>query len=675
MTEASTKLPDGVDRPGFAISELPVWSQFLLVFLVGSVLGLLVPAAARWPEEWILPAEPWLTSYIEWLKSEATVFGIEFKEITRGIGDALKVPVKWAEYALYRGFKGIGLGPLPWVAVVAGVVIFAHWVGGWRLALLCLFSLLYIAFFNLWKDSMRTMTIVIVAVPMAAIIGVLLGILVTRSRIAARIFTPMFDLMQATPHMAYLAPVAALFALGPVTALIATVIFAMPPMARCTILGLQTVSSDVLESGQMSGCTRRQLLWKVALPSSKRTLMLGLNQVVMQTLAMVVIASIAGAQGLGHKLLYSLQQLRLGVAIEQGIAISLIAIVLDRITQGYANRETDHFATERPWHERHRHLLIFLPILVGSYILAEFFKDVRIPPSKWIWVSGEVKTVLFDAKQIARVLDQAIRDFNVVAFDYVNPVRDWATLYILLPIRDVFLWLPWPAFFGVVGLAAWKLGRWKIMVLCLALMASFTVTGFWEETMKTTYLVLVATILCILIGVPLGIWSARSERVANTVMPICDTLQTFPSFIYLIPAIMLFRIGDFANVFAIIPYAMVPAIRFTYLGLKRIPAVTVEAAMASGATRWQRLWKVELPIAIPEMMLGINQTIMMALAMTAITALIGSTDLGQEVVRSISTQNFGRGILAGLFIAALGIIGDRIIGAWAEARKKQLGIA
>ena len=504
----------------------------------------------------------------------------------------------------------------------------------------------------------------------------LLGIWVTRSRIVARIVTPMFDLMQATPHMAYLAPVAALFALGPVTALIATVIFAMPPMARCTILAL---ADRVLGRDRKRADVRlhasRQLLWKVALPSSKRTLMLGLNQVVMQTLAMVVIASIAGAQGLGHKLLYSLQQLRLGVAIEQGIAISLIAIVLDRLTQAYANRETDHFASARSWAYRHRHMLIFLVILVVSYIVAAYFRKMGVPPSKFVWGSGDAKQVLFDAKAIARVLDQAIRDFNVVAFPYINPIRDWCTLYILIPIRDFFLWLPWPVFFGVVGLAAWRLGRWPVFLLCLALMASFTVTGFWEETMKTTYVVLIAMILCVLIGVPLGIWAARSERVANIIMPICDTLQTFPSFIYLIPAIMLFRIGDFANVFAIIPYAVVPAIRYTYLGIKRIPAVTVEAAIANGATRWQRLWKVEMPIAIPEIMLGVNQTIMMALAMTAITALIGSTDLGQEVVRSISTQNFGRGILAGFFIAALGIIADRIIGAWAEQRKRQLGLA
>ena len=692
----------------------------------------------RWWPEWKIPAAEWLTEQIEWLKSEAMIFGIAFKDITRGIGEGLKAPVKWAEYVLYRGhpnlpwvwltiiaasaityfstlrngviaatvlmlpvflgyfgdavpaglvefpegitdgLKAIGAkrlaGPIPWLAIAAGVVLLGHWIGGWRLALLCFLTMVYLATFNVWKDTMRTMTIVVVAVPMAALVGVVLGIWVTRSHIAAKIITPIFDLMQAVPHMAYLAPVAALFALGPVTALIATVIFAMPPMARCTILGLQTVPPEIVESGQMSGCTKRQSLWKVALPSGKRTLMLGVNQVVMQTFAMVVIASIAGAQGLGHKLLYSLQQLKLGTAIEIGIAISLVAIVLDRLTQGYADKETDHFAAEKTWVQQHKHLLTFLAILFGSYIASIWFRDVAIPPSKLVYTGAEGKVTLFDPKALARWMDGGIREFNKNAFDYINPVRDFVTLNFLIPVRNFFLWMPWPVFVFVVGAAAWRYGRWPVLLLCLALMMSFIVTGFWEETMKTTYLVLIATLLCVVIGVPLGIWAARSERVAKVIMPICDTLQTFPSFIYLIPAIMLFRVGDFANVFAIIPYATVPAIRYTYLGLKRIPEVTIEAAIANGTTPRQRLWKVELPIAIPEIMLGLNQTIMMALAMTAITALIGSTDLGQEVVRSISTQDFGRGIMAGFFIAALGIIADRIIGSWAAERKKQLGV-
>lgn len=660
---------DGLKPPGL-LGTLK--GQMAAVIVFGVLLSLIWPGATRWPDAWVIPAEGWLTTFITWLKSDAAIFGVPFKEITRAFGDALKVPMEAAEDLLVKGFKfgdipvlgveKLSLNQAPWVGVAAGMVILAHWVGGWRLAALALFTCLYLGFFHLWKDSMRTMTIVLVAVPLATLIGLGLGVWVTRSERAAKVFMPLFDVMQATPHLAYLPPVAALFSFGPVSALIATVVFAMPPMARCTILGLQSVPPEIIESGRMSGCTQRQLLWKVALPSAKRTLMLGLNQVVMQTFAMVVICSIVGASGLGQKLLYSLQQLKIGAAIEQGLAITLIAILLDRITQAYADRPADYGLAARNWAARHKHLLAFVAILIVSYVAAEFFREVKLLPRKMTTTFGPD-------------MDAAIRAFNVVAFPYLNPIRDWVTIWVLLPIRDFCLWLPWPVFMGVIGVAAWRLGGRPVLILCIGLILSFLLTGFWVEAMKTTYLVFVATCLCLLIGVPIGVWCSRSERVAKVTMSICDTLQTFPSFIYLIPAIMLFRVGDFANVVAIIPYAAVPAIRFTYLGLRNIPAVTIEAAIANGATRRQRLWKVELPIALPEIMLGVNQTIMMALAMTAITALIGSTDLGQEVVRAISTQNFGRGILCGFFIAALGIIGDRLIGAWAAKRKSELGMA
>jgi glycine betaine/proline transport system permease protein len=191
--------------------------------------------------------------------------------------------------------------------------------------------------------------------------------------------------------------------------------------------------------------------------------------------------------------------------------------------------------------------------------------------------------------------------------------------------------------------------------------------------MLTVYLVTGATILSMMIGVPIGIWESRSPRVARVAMPICDMLQTFPSFIYLIPVIMLLKVGDLSNIAAILGYASVPAVRFTYLGITRIPRVIIEAATAAGSTPLQRLWKVELPIAFPEIMLGVNQTIMMALAMVAITALIGSRDLGQEIYKALPGADTGRGLLAGLGIAFIGIIADRLIGAWATRRKRQLG--
>ncbi|MEO1140929.1 MAG: ABC transporter permease subunit [Pseudomonadota bacterium] len=569
-----------------------------------------------------------------------------------------------ADLLLAMGFKSIKA--IPWVVVVAGFAIFAHWVGGWRLAIIVGLAMSYLAVTGLWRESMKTFSLVVVAVPFSAAIGLWLGVWVTRSKRAASVITPMFDLMQATPHLAYLVPVVVMFGAGQVPALIATVIFAMPPMARCTILAIQTVSSDVVESGRMSGCTPSQLLWKVQLPASQKTLLLGLNQVIMQTLAMVVIASLVGAQGLGHKLLFSLQQLKLGFATMQGIAIVLMAVVLDQLTQAYANRATDYEHRDNAtFVQRHKHLLIFASVLVAAVIATFHIRGISILPKKYL---------LVDSKD-ALELDKSIKAVTFFLIDYIKPFRDFVTVNILIPIRNFYQAMPWSVVMALIAVGAHRLGGWKLVgVTCGMFFFIIVFPGNWQFATTTFYYVSSALVVCMMIGVPLGIWAARSPIVARITLAICDTLQTFPSFIYLLPAIMLFKVGELAIIFAIVPYATVPAIRYTYLGLKRVPEVTIEAAKMAGATPLQRLWKVELPVAIPEIMLGVNQTIMMALAMTAITALIGGTDLGQEIYRALPTSDAGRGVMAGLGIATLGIIADRLIGAWADKRKKDLGI-
>lgn len=555
---------------------------------------------------------------------------------------------------------------VPWVAIVLGFGILGHWVGGWRLALTAVLCMGYLGVTGLWRESMKTFSLVVVAVPFSALLGLWLGVWVTRSKRAAKIITPVFDLMQATPHLAYLVPVVVMFGAGQVPALIATVIFAMPPMARCTILAIQTVPSDITESGRMSGCTPRQLLWKVQLPASQRTLLLGLNQVIMQTLAMVVICSLVGAQGLGHKLLFSLQQLKLGFATMQGAAIVLMAIVLDRITQAYANRASDYSHLEaRSFAQRHAHALIFFGMLAVTFLAAFYVRDVSMLSKKYLLVDSR------DALE----LDKVIKTYTFAMIDFIRPIRDFITVWMLIPMRDFYHLIPWTVTVGVLGVLSYRMGGWSLTALTVALMLFVIVlVGNWQYAITTFYFVSTALVICVLIGVPLGIWAARSERVAKVVMSGCDILQTFPSFIYLLPAIMLFRVGELAIITAIVPYATVPAIRYTYLGLKRIPTVTLEAAIANGCTPWQKLWKVELPVAVPEIMLGVNQTIMMGLAMTAITALIGGQDLGQEIYRALPTSDAGRGVMAGLGIATLGIIFDRLIGAWADQRKKELGI-
>ena len=192
--------------------------------------------------------------------------------------------------------------------------------------------------------------------------------------------------------------------------------------------------------------------------------------------------------------------------------------------------------------------------------------------------------------------------------------------------------------------------------------------------MITVYLCGVSVLIASLIGIPIGIWAATNDRAYRVVQVVIDTLQTLPSFVYLIPVVMLFRVGDFSALIAVVAYALAPAVRYATHGIRQVPAQLIEAATTSGCTRWQTLWKVQLPVALPEIMLGINQTIMLALSMLVITALVGTRDLGQEVYIALTKADTGRGIVAGLCVAFIAIISDRLIGAWARRKKRELGL-
>jgi glycine betaine/proline transport system permease protein len=182
-------------------------------------------------------------------------------------------------------------------------------------------------------------------------------------------------------------------------------------------------------------------------------------------------------------------------------------------------------------------------------------------------------------------------------------------------------------------------------------------------------------LLSFLLGAGLGVWASLSDRASGLLRPVCDTLQTMPIFVFLIPAIMVFLVGEFTALIAIVMYAVVPSIRYTEHGLRTVPAEVVEAARAMGTTKSQLLWQVKLPLALPEIMLGLNQTIMMALAMVVVAALVGARGLGQEVMVALNQANTGKGLVSGLCIAVLAIVTDRIIQSWSASRKKALGLA
>jgi len=243
-------------------------------------------------------------------------------------------------------------------------------------------------------------------------------------------------------------------------------------------------------------------------------------------------------------------------------------------------------------------------------------------------------------------------------------------LFGLLRIERFLIWLPWLLVVVAVGLVAWRVMRsWSAGLLMAAFLLLIGSFGYWELSMMTLAIIIAAVIISLVLGIPTGIIMARSNLVESVLRPLLDAMQTMPSFVYLIPALMLFGLGKVPAVFATIIYAVPPVIRLTNVGIRQVPQNVVEAAQAFGSTGRQILFEVQLPLAIPAIMVGINQTTMMALAMVVIASMIGARGLGLEVLLSINRIEVGRGFEAGLSIVLLAIIIDRITHALASRQE------
>ncbi len=663
----STAIPVHGLRDGLRVRGW--WGAWgLALALTAIVYGLreLWPWAWSYPRGWDVPLRFWISDLMRWLINDFDLGLFTFKELTRSISWLLNWPLKTAQSLLASGVHIPGVIEIPalsWLAVVGVVVILGHYARSWGLGLLVGACFLYLAVFDQWESAMVTLSSIIIAVPIGVVAGLSVGIIAFRSRRVEAVVTPVLDLMQTVPVFAYLVPVLFLFGFGKVAAMIATIIYATPPMVRCTMLALKLVPTEVVEFGRMAGCTRRQLLWKIQIPSAHRTLMVGVNQVIMLSLNMVIIASMIGAGGLGFDVLSALKRLQIGEGVEAGLAITLLAIALDRLSQAFANRSPlQRAAVGRSFVRRHLHLTLALVLIAATTLLGAFIGALHELP--------EALTVSTGA-----FWNDLVSWINIHFFDELDSVKAWLLLNVLIPVKRFLLALPWTAVVGLIALAGYQLGGWRLAALCGGLALFMAVTGNWEKSMISVYLCGLSVTAAALIGIPIGIWASRHERVHRAVQVIIDTLQTLPSFVYLIPVVMLFRVGDFSAMIAIVAYALVPPIRYSDHGIRQVPAELIEAARAMGCTRRQILWRVQLPLAMPEIMLGINQTIMMALSMLVITALVGTRDLGQEVYIALTKADTGRGIVAGLCVAFIAIIADRLINAWASRKKRELGLA
>ncbi|GAB4348225.1 MAG: proline/glycine betaine ABC transporter permease [Gammaproteobacteria bacterium] len=274
---------------------------------------------------------------------------------------------------------------------------------------------------------------------------------------------------------------------------------------------------------------------------------------------------------------------------------------------------------------------------------------------------------------IRKTLDGAYREFSRAYGDVIESFFD-PLLAFLVWFEKLLLQAPW--WLVVAGVTALAYAASRSIRLSLGVVLAFCLIGYfgmWDDTMRTMSIIAVCTLLAIALGIPIGILMARSDRTQALVTPLLDIMQTMPAFVYLIPVVMLLGIGKVPGVIAVVIYAIPPVIRLTNLGIRLVDKEVLEAATAYGASRSQRLWGVQLPLAMPTIMAGINQTIMMALAMVVIASMIGVKGLGQPVLKSITNQYFTLGLFNGLAIVALAIVFDRVSQAYAKRTQKYMG--
>ena len=657
---------------------------------------------AEYPKDLILPLSDWLNAVMDWI---VDYFGWFFL----GISWALEWPIKAVRFILNM---------LPWSVTTFLFCSVALAASGWKLAAFTLFSMLYMLVIGYWSESMNTLSLVAISVPLAILVGFAFGVWGFFSDRAARVIMPMLDVLQTVPSFAYLLPILMLFGFGTVVGLIASVLYSFPPMVRNTIVGLRGVSPEVIESGLMSGATPRQLFWQVRVPSSLKQILLGVNQATMASLSMVIIASIiGGTSDIGWEVLSQIRKAQFGESLLAGMVIALMAMVIDRITAGFAVRSGGYDPEKKTFAQKHRYWITAALGAVTFFVLAQIAGILNEWPQAWeispakamndgltylvVNFRDEIEAVkkfaFFFVMLPAKIgLQGAVSPFTwgfeltlvhkvvyavgIVALAVWAAFRGRTQVAILILILAILLYfgltgIPWPALLLICAVAGWKVGG-RILGLGTALGLGFIViTGIWPEAMLSIYLCGIAVLISFVLGTAIGIWAAHNDMVSAIIRPFNDTLQTMPLFVLLIPFVMVFKIGEFTALLAIIAYAIVPAIRYSEHGLRSLPAPVIEAATMIGSTRRQMLWQVKIPLALPVMMLGLNQTIMYGIAMLVIAALVGTNGLEQIVYIGLSDGNFGVGIIAGIGMAIIAIITDRMTNAWSRRRQEELGLS
>ncbi|MFG2624115.1 ABC transporter permease [Streptomyces sp. NPDC048473] len=561
----------------------------------------------------------------------------------------------WAESSVdsVTGF----LESLGWFGVTAAAVLLAWRVGGpgrrgLKAAATALGVFAVCGLLGMWEATMETLALMAVSVAVSAVIGALLGLGAGLSDRFERILRPVLDTMQIMPAFAYLLPLVLIFDIGVPSALIATVIYAAPPMARLTALGLRDADAGVMEASASLGASPLQRLLTARLPLARKEILLGLNQTIMMALSMVTIASVIGAGGLGEEVFRALSTVDVGKALAAGVPIVLLAVWLDRTTAAAGHRLGEAAVdTASPWLHGWRGW-----VLVGAAFAA---------------LAGAGKALLVDewpegwVVDISEPVNKAVDWFTghlAEGVPVLGGTRTWAdgfTTWVLNPLRDGLTAMPWWSLVLLAAVLALLAGGWGAMCTAALAMAGVGVIGVWQHSLDTLSQAIAGVVFTLLAGFVIGVAAARMPLLERVLRPVLDTMQTLPQFIYLIPVVALFNVGRSAAVAAAFLYALPAVIRITVQGLRQVDASTLEAARSMGASTYQQIRQVQLPLARPALMLALNQGVVLVLAMVIVGGFVGSGALGYDVVYGLQKSNLGVGLTAGVAIVLLGLVLDR----------------
>ncbi|MFJ5157034.1 ABC transporter permease [Streptomyces sp. NPDC088353] len=620
------------------VLKRPAGHKLLVLAVLAAVLVPLAHsrwASGTWPHALTVDLSGPLGSASDWIIDNRDSHPL-FLYFLGHVSNAVVISVR----AVYLTLLAAG-----WAGVTASAALVAWRVAGVRLALGTAAAFVACGLLGMWVPTMQTLALMVVAVLASVLVGTLLGLAAGLSDRMDRVLRPVLDTMQVLPAFAYLLPVVLVFGIGVPAAVLATVVYAAPPMARLTALGLRGADPEVLEAVDSLGATARQRLLTARIPLARQELLLGVNQTIMMALSMAVIASVIGAGGLGDRVYQALASVDVGAALAAGIPIVLLAVVLDRVTGAAGERLGQERHGVRPW----------ACAAVAAVAAALTARLAGRPDWPADWTVG-----------IAEPVNRAVGWMTAHLYSgvpYIGGTADWAgrfTTWILDPVRSGLQWLPWWSVLLIVAALAWLIGTWRTALTAVLAMAAIGVLGVWKPSLDTLSQVLAAVAVTLVLGFATGVAAARSDRFEKLLRPVLDVFQTMPQFVYLIPVVALFGVGRAPAVAAAVVYALPAVVRITAQGLRQVDPAALESARSLGATSGQQLRQVQLPLARPALLLAVNQGVVLVLAVVIIGGLVGGGALGYDVVFGLAQGDLATGLVAGAAIVCLGLMLDRV---------------